>query len=334
MGGEIFNKQRITKYLLGSLTGAEAERFDELSLTDDEFAAALSVAENDLVDAYVQGELTGDAADQFKSHYLASPLRRNKVEFAQAFQHWSEKKAIAHSRELGEQDRPQKRKNRGGFSAWSIFGAPRPAIQWGFAATALALIVVVGLLGVQNIRQREQLTNTRLQHAELVQREKELQKEIETQRSASAETAQELARARTERERLELELKSAQVQGTSLSLPGEGRIVSLILAPPLRGAGQPPSVSIKPGTRFVAAQLILENNDHSAYRVALIDPANNETVWRSANLRPRTKGDSRVIGVSFPATLLTRHNYILRVAGSLRAGGTDIVGDYPFKVVK
>jgi hypothetical protein len=44
------------QYLLGSLPGDEAERLDELSVTDEAFAEALSVAERDLIDAYVQGE--------------------------------------------------------------------------------------------------------------------------------------------------------------------------------------------------------------------------------------------------------------------------------------
>ncbi|MFN2493080.1 MAG: hypothetical protein ABR501_09385, partial [Pyrinomonadaceae bacterium] len=79
MSKQAYDDQTVTQYLLGSLPEAEAERFDELSFTDDEFADALMAAEKDLVDAYVQGELTGAELEQFKSHYLASPLRREQV---------------------------------------------------------------------------------------------------------------------------------------------------------------------------------------------------------------------------------------------------------------
>ena len=167
-----------------------------------------------------------------------------------------------------------------------------------------------------------------------MQREQDLQKEIEGQRSTSAQTEHELARVRNERERLEQELKTAQKGGTRTSASGEGSIVSLILAPPLRGVGQTPTVSIPPETNLVATQLQLEVADHSAYRVVLIEPAKNQTLWRSGRLTPRTIGERKVVAVSFPAGLLKPQHYILRVAGIQRAGKSEIVGDYPFRVVK
>ena len=84
------NHQTSTEYLLGALPEAETERLDELSITDDEFAESLQAAEMDLVDAYVLGELTGADLERFKTHYLASPLRREKVEFAKVLQSFGE----------------------------------------------------------------------------------------------------------------------------------------------------------------------------------------------------------------------------------------------------
>ena len=89
------NHPAITQYLLGALPAAETERLDVLSFTDDEFADSIRVVENDLVDAYVQGELADDELEQFKAFYLAFPIGREKVEFAQAFLVWSEKNATA-----------------------------------------------------------------------------------------------------------------------------------------------------------------------------------------------------------------------------------------------
>ena len=103
MSKPTYNNQTITEYLLGSLPEAETERFDELSITDDEFAETLKAAEKDLVDAYVQGELIGAELEQFKFHYLASPLRREKVQFAQAFQVLAEKRAPRRKRKPTQQ---------------------------------------------------------------------------------------------------------------------------------------------------------------------------------------------------------------------------------------
>src|SRR5467141_4149827 len=95
MSEQTFDQQAVAQYLLGALPEAETERLDELSITDAEFAEALQVAEKDLVDAYVQGELNGAALERFRSYYLASPLRREKVQFAQAFKVFAERSAGA-----------------------------------------------------------------------------------------------------------------------------------------------------------------------------------------------------------------------------------------------
>jgi hypothetical protein len=77
--GERFD---LTCYLLGLLPEEETEQLDELSVVDDGLAGQLCVAETELVDAYLRGELPGDLAARFKSHYLASPRRRARVAFA------------------------------------------------------------------------------------------------------------------------------------------------------------------------------------------------------------------------------------------------------------
>src|SRR5262245_16757304 len=75
----------LQRYLLGALTVEETEQLDELSIVDSEFALRLGAVEHDLVDSYVKGELSGEALDRFKSHYLPVSVRRGKVDFAETF---------------------------------------------------------------------------------------------------------------------------------------------------------------------------------------------------------------------------------------------------------
>lgn len=79
-----FDDRVLTQYLLGGLPDEDAERVDELSVTDDDVAWQLRAVENDLVDAYVRGELSGDTLAKFCSSYLANPERRRRVEIANA----------------------------------------------------------------------------------------------------------------------------------------------------------------------------------------------------------------------------------------------------------
>src|SRR5947209_4256309 len=84
---ERYDDNALRQYLLDSLDADEKkELFDELSIADDEFAWQLEAVENDLIDAYLHGELSGDELARFRSQYLASPGQREKVTFAQAFQ--------------------------------------------------------------------------------------------------------------------------------------------------------------------------------------------------------------------------------------------------------
>lgn len=332
MSNQTYDDLAITQYLLGALPAAAAERLDELSLADDKFADALLAAEKDLVDAYIQGELAGAELERFESYYLASPLRREKVEFARAFKDWSARSALALATQVKAERFAEKRIGRGWFSVLSSFTAPRLAWQWSLAAAALVLFVAGGLLVFQNVRLRQQMAQTQAGHDELLLREQELKKEIEAQRSTNSATEQELASLRAERELLEQELKKAQSGGTDQQRAGS--IVSLILAPPVRGAGQISTVTVPAQTEFVAAQLELESADYSAYRVALIDPANNQTLWRSGKLTAKAKGESKTLNVSFPARLMKPRNYILQVSGVSAGGVPEIVSDYPFKVVR
>jgi hypothetical protein len=74
----------LTQYLLGELAEEETERLDEMSIVDDEVAWRLRSVENDLVDAYVRGKLSGETLERFKSSYLSTPQRRKRVILANA----------------------------------------------------------------------------------------------------------------------------------------------------------------------------------------------------------------------------------------------------------
>lgn len=76
--------ERLVDYLLGRLSDEEAQSYDERSIADEEFVWHLRDVENDLIDAYVRGLLTGEACTRFKTVYMASPRRRERVMFARS----------------------------------------------------------------------------------------------------------------------------------------------------------------------------------------------------------------------------------------------------------
>lgn len=345
MNKQIVNNRALDKYLLGSLSAAETERLDELSVTDDDFADALAAAEKDLVDAYVQGELSGAALAQFKSHYLASPRRRENIEFARGLEAFAKKEAAAAA--INATPHAATKSKVDGWSAISdFFARTRLPWRWSFALAALLLLLVAGSwLWFENRSLRQQMSQTEAQRAALGQREQELQKEIAEQRSTGAVTEQEIARAREERERLTQELNKIQEQRRLIeaqsatkrahsSSPNAVNIASFVLTPQMRGTGQLPVFSLPPQIDRVAMQLNLEPDDHYAYNVALLDRSHDQILWRSGRLKASAKGDGEILNISFRADLLRRQNYVLRVSGIAANGASEIINDYPFGVVK
>jgi hypothetical protein len=138
-----YSKEDTIEYLLGALSEAETERFDALSVSDTEFADELSAVEADLIDAYVRGELSGQTLARFEGHYLSSPLRRDKVEFARALEVYGKSYAT-------EQIEPavvpvRRERNNAGFSAWiGFFKNHGSAVRWGLAAAAALLLTAGG----------------------------------------------------------------------------------------------------------------------------------------------------------------------------------------------
>lgn len=139
--------QILVRYLLGSLPEEQTERLDELSVSDDSFVWRLRAAENDLVDAYLRNELSGDTLERFRSFYLASAHRRDKVMFAEAL--------LA----LGAQEPRQSRR-------W--FAAPSMIPRWGLASGIAAALLIAGVLLYQNGRLRNQVQRADRERASLI----------------------------------------------------------------------------------------------------------------------------------------------------------------------
>lgn len=344
-----YNNQVITEYLLGSLPDEQAEQFDELSFIDDDFADELKAAERDLIDAYLQGELQNPTLEKFKSYYLASPLRREKVRFAQAFQTVAEKNINKTNSEVIKTLASKKPKGAGFFSMFNIFAAPSPALQWGFAAATLAFMFFGGWMFYQNLLLQNQINETQARRTELQQREAELQNEIANQRSTASEKEEELSSVREELARLEKEQdenkktineqEQQRLAGQRADTPKKPSIAkqisvaSVVLAPQLRAGKQIQTISLPERTDAVAMQLELEADDYPAYRVALQNQE-NKAVWQSGKLKTKTRGGNKTLSVSFPAALLKSQVYSLEVSGISPNGTAETVTNYTFKVVR
>jgi len=176
--------RHLTQYLLGSLPSEETERLDELSIADDDFAAKLNSAEKDLVDAHVRGELPAADAHHFKSAYLSSPKRREKVRFAETFLSFERRAAtqpVAVRAEVTQSEKHESVWKRLLGGVWSgTLRSPNTwfAPQWGLVAAALLLLIASGYLLNTNLELRQQVSRSDSERALLAQKEQQLQHQL------------------------------------------------------------------------------------------------------------------------------------------------------------
>lgn len=304
----------IVRYLLGELSEQDADRLDELSIADDEFAGRLRTAENDLVDGYVRGELSGNTLQRFRTSYLATPQRRQKVEFAAALHAYDRRNAAGAAG--ARSATPASRRVHAPMAATNGQSTSGSLGQWALAAAAILAIAGATYLFVENRRLREEMTATRAARNEVEQTAQGLRTELEQERSASAAIREQLTRLRE-----------------SLPAIKMPPLRPFVLQPMRRGTSQITTVALPRGVQEVPFFLRLESDDFPSYEAALRDPSTGEAVWRSGRLSARSTGPDRSVGLQVPASLLKPQNYTLELSGRARGGPAEYVTGYAFRVV-
>jgi hypothetical protein len=320
-----FDAQILIQYLLGLLPEADTNHLDELSVADDEFAMRLSMVENDLVDAYVRSDVSEEIRERFRTFYLSSAKRREKVRFATHFLGLEEKGTLAGARVSAA---PTEQTRRQGFFAKSSWFSRFVVPNLGFAA-ATAMAIVTGVLVVDNVRLHNQMKQERADRAGLQQREQALQATLNEQHAANSETVKKLDQVR---EALSLLEKHPADNRVGAGMPSRFSIASFILSPQMRGSAQVAVLSLSRGTSQINFRLELESDDFPQYRVALKDPATGQILWRSGNLKAETEGQSSTVSIILPANLLKRQNYILELTGGRGTGDGEFLTSYAFRV--
>jgi hypothetical protein len=313
--------KNLTGYLFGTLPSDETERLDELSVVDDDFAARLDAVENDLVDAYVRGELAGDTLEKFQTRYLSSPKRREKVKFAETLCSFADSTSSTASRVP-----PKPISDRTASSLWP---ALLPFPRWAFAG-ALAILLVTTFLLVDNIALRRQTSQAEADRKVLQQREHDLQARLDEQHASDAVTASELEQVRKSLAQLEQNSASRQPRSAVSSFPVS--VVAFVLSPQLRGGAKIADLSLPRGTTRVDLRLELEANDFPQYHAALKALKTGQIVWHSGELKAEIKGQDSTVRISLPANLLKHEAYLLEITGSQPKGAAEFVSSYVFRI--
>jgi hypothetical protein len=304
----------LTQYLLGALTEEDAERLDELSVTDDAVAARLEEVENHLVDAHVRGELPAEYEQAFQTFYLATPHRRTKVEFANALAQKADATAIAAAQDswpLAGRATSAAITSRPGVLGW--FTQPSLGLQWGFAASALVLALIAGYLLFANRTLMSRIVQVETLQSALDSKQREVLAQLQAQSTPPA---------------------PAPTHTTSAAPTVVNMVASVLLLPQTRGVAQPAAVLIDKGSATIPVELALEPSEgFKRFEVALKDPATGKRLWSSSALSLKRGANLSTVVVGLPAKVLKQQNYSIELNGITEKGAPDLAGTYTFHAV-
>jgi CHAT domain-containing protein/TolA-binding protein len=126
-------EKEIRDYLLGALGDEGQERVEKRLLGEDDFFERVLVAEDELVDDYLEGSLPAGEREQFEKHFLIAPERRQKLRFAAALRRHVEANTAPAPRHSVARSRP---------SLWQrLFSMPAMRL----AAAAVVILAGVGV---------------------------------------------------------------------------------------------------------------------------------------------------------------------------------------------
>jgi hypothetical protein len=315
------NENLIRRYLLGELAEADQAALEQELLIDRGKFDQVWAVENELVDSYVRGEMSRADRKRFESHYLASPLHRERVAIAQSF-------LTDIDQTVGE--RVEVREKEPVVHWGRSFLRRSPRLVFG---PVFALVVVMALLLtfslVWSYTERARLTEqiakvqkeAQTEHAFLRQRERELA-------SRNQEIEKEIADVSQRNERLKAELEQLRRRGQTAPYT----VFSYLLAPAsIRSQKGPPQTTIPLSAGKASLWMELYNNVYATYQVILQTVEGREILRRRTG-KFRFGKDRTFATLQVNAGDLTKGDYILILLGQTEDGRSEEIDRYFFRV--
>ncbi len=304
--GSEFSDERLRAYLLGELREDERLRLDQRLLTDDDVAERIRLAEAQLIDEYVAGELDARTAGVFHTRFMKTDARREQVRLTAALRDYS-----AQSETALPLPRPVARRSwREGFSE---FFALKPGPAWA-AAGSFAVLVLV-LVAAWYLSRQSRQSEPPVAHQPAV-----------NAASPAATQAPAVAHVPPTASPTPPQLKPT---------PSEPpvAVASFVLLPgALRGPGEMMRVAVPRGERAILRfSLVLENPAPGTYQVELAN-ADGQTVIVRNHLKPRANGQTKIV-VDVPARLIQTGDYQIKLARQTD-GLLESVGRYYFRALQ
>ena len=291
------------RFLLGQLSPEEQGRIQELAFEDRDTFVFLESVEDDLIDEFIQGELSADEEENFKSHFMSLPGRHNNLKISRVMQQHFDKAA----------DVPQKKK----FSFLSWFKFPNTWLQISLAAAAALVLLIFAVWIFNRLWQARQ--------PDPIQAGPDKPGAIPTPEFQVSPLMDRTA-------------SPAHVENKpnkTLTPEKQKRIATYALLAPsssTRSEGVQ-QLKLAPNTPSMTIELpLITQSSYKTYEAALEDEA-GKVLERWPNLREENLTSGKALKIDVPVTLLKPQEfYRIVVSGVSSKGEAEVIARYPFEV--
>ena len=303
------------RYLLGALSDDERDQLEQRYFSDTAEFDEIEIAEDDLVDAYIRGQLTADDSRRFEIVASSSPRLRERVEFAKLLSQKTEASPVAAVEEV-----PKRR------SWWQLFAFDQP----GRLASAFGVLLVLlgGLLvfgAWLQVRQRSEAMAAR--EAALEQRRQEIERLVAQSKANNEQWASDV-----QTKEAQLREREQAVQEIEPARPPSDIVARLFLQPgATRAEGRNSETTLTRNTTRIRFNLDVTDSDSQRYRATVVTP-DQKAISRPQILTPRKNRSGDFIILEVPAKGLSAGDFLVKVEGLSASGEIESTNDYPFRL--
>ena len=290
--------QAAVDYLLGDLPDPDQAVLEKRVLESGQALEQVSIVEDELIDEYLQSELSGPERERFEREYLSSPTHRERLDFARALR----------EQLSARQSAPAPR-----TAAGRPFLGGRPAAQRLSLAFALVLGIAALFLGLQSVRLRRELDRVATERTDLRRQETELRKQVADLKARNDRLAPE---------------------ADPLSRHPEAVVASFALTATLvRDSSVTQTLTLRRDVTEVALTLATREDLRGPFR-AVLRTVQGSSVWKTPDASPLLPEKPGSVTVKIPASRLPSDEYILTLGRVGPGGQSQNVADYYFRVKK
>ncbi|HKN84074.1 MAG TPA: hypothetical protein VJW17_11580 [Pyrinomonadaceae bacterium] len=298
---------------------------EERYFSDDAEFEEIEIAEEELIDRYVRGELSGNDIDRLEETIAASPRLMNRIEFAKLFAN-----RLATTEASLSEPAPTRQSDSKTTSWWNrLFGLSAESRNLRLATAFCILLLIVGGAALLSgwLRLRGETKRLMAQQAALEQRQQELDK-----RAADLKTQTEELAKRSQQPPLQT---PSPVEVAQQPAPqNANRVVYLSLFPgSTRSTSGSSSMRVGPGTSEVQLTLSLRSTDYPVYRVIVFN-ADRAQVFSQSGLKARATKIGSVLRFRVPANRLPAGDYYVSVFDGAAGSSGSSVEDYVFHIIR